>query len=311
MKKILFFVLINVFVFQFAFAQQTEVQIKGEISEIKEGAKYEVLLNRDFAEFSKAGHQQNELVRYQSVVSKNNAEIASMKMKIEEASKERRFKTMSDLNKELTQILDNAQGELDDIINNNRGTALSAYLLTNGLAMMSADAMETNFAKLNENEKKSQPGKIYQSMIGGLRKIDINSVAPDFTLPDMDGDSHSLHALEGKLKLIDFWASWCGPCRKENPNMISIYNDFKDKGLLIVGVSLDDNRNAWVKAVETDGLTWLQLSALSGYNDDVVKRYNIDAIPTIYILDANNKIVAKNLSGDKLREFVANYLNNN
>lgn len=112
MKKILFFVLINVFVFQFAFAQQTEVQIKGEISEIKEGAKYEVLLNRDFAEFSKAGHQQNELVRYQSVVSKNNAEIASMKMKIEEASKERRFKTMSDLNKELTQILDNAQGEL-------------------------------------------------------------------------------------------------------------------------------------------------------------------------------------------------------
>ena len=112
MKKILFFVLINVFVFQFAFAQQTEVQIKGEISEIKEGAKYEVLLNRDFAEFSKVGHQQNELVRYQSVVSKNNAEIASMKMKIEEASKERRFKTMSDLNKELTQILDNAQGEL-------------------------------------------------------------------------------------------------------------------------------------------------------------------------------------------------------
>lgn len=93
--------------------------------------------------------------------------------------------------------------------------------------------------------------------------------------------------------------------------MISIYNDFKDKGLLIVGVSLDDNRNAWVKAVEADGLTWLQLSALSGYNDDVVKRYNIDAIPTIYILDANNKIVAKNLRGDKLREFVANYLNNN
>lgn len=123
--------------------------------------------------------------------------------------------------------------------------------------------------------------------------------------------NHSLHALEGKLKLIDFWASWCGPCRKENPNMISIYNDFKDKGLLIVGVSLDDNRNAWVKAVEADGLTWLQLSALSGYNDDVVKRYNIDAIPTIYILDASNKIVAKNLRGDKLREFVANYLNNN
>lgn len=152
MKKILFFVLINVFVFQFAFAQQTEVQIKGEISEIKEGAVLLLvqkpsrldtlaravigedgfLLKADLdeacvasmvldgygggfvmiAEFSKAGHQQNELVRYQSVVSKNSAEIASMKMKIEEASKERRFKTMSDLNKELTQILDNAQGEL-------------------------------------------------------------------------------------------------------------------------------------------------------------------------------------------------------
>lgn len=282
----------------------------GTVMIVEPGANYEMLMYRDYTNFNQSGRQQEELTRYQAIVADNNAKIAELRSKIDDAERERKFKTKSELTKDLNQLLDSAQSELSEIIEQNRGTVLSTYLITNGLRMANIEELESIYSKLNDEEKKNQAGGIYEAMIAGIKKIEVNSIAPDFILPDVDGNKHSLHSIQGKLKIMDFWASWCGPCRKENPNMVALYNDFKSKGLTIVGVSLDDNRASWIRAIETDGLEWLQLSSLKGFHDNVAKSYNIEEVPTILILDSNNRIIAKNLRGKKLREFVTEYLDN-
>ena len=144
--------------------------------------------------------------------------------------------------------------------------------------------------------------------IQALEGVDVNAVAPDFTLQTPEGEDVALYDVKGKLKIIDFWASWCGPCRMENPNMVKLYAEFKDKGLSVISVSLDEKKDKWVEAIKKDGLTWLHLSDLKGWQGDVIKKYNIDAVPTIFVLDENNRIIAKNLRGEKLKAFVSERL---
>jgi thiol-disulfide isomerase/thioredoxin len=102
--------------------------------------------------------------------------------------------------------------------------------------------------------------------------------------------------------LVDFWASWCGPCRAENPNVVKAYNRFKDKNFTILGISLDDSRDKWVRAIEKDQLTWQQVSDLKGWQNEVAKLYGIRAIPQNYLLDPKGKIIGKNLRGEALEK---------
>ena len=161
---------------------------------------------------------------------------------------------------------------------------------------------------LGANAKATEPGKNISERIQKLSAVAVGKVAPDFTLNTPDGKPLSMHSIKGKVKLIDFWASWCGPCRGENPHVVEIYKEYHPKGLEIFGVSLDNNKEAWVKAIADDGLVWKHGSDLKGWQSAPAQLYSVSGIPHTVLLDENNKIIAKNLRGDELKQKIAELL---
>lgn len=136
----------------------------------------------------------------------------------------------------------------------------------------------------------------------------VNKLAPDFSLPDTQGQEVALSSLKGKYVLVDFWASWCAPCRKENPNVVAAYSKFKDKNFTILGVSLDSDKDAWLKAIKDDKLNWQHVSDLKQWESIVVPLYQIEGIPFNVLLDPTGKIIASDLRGDELGKKLAEVL---
>jgi peroxiredoxin len=158
-----------------------------------------------------------------------------------------------------------------------------------------------SFSLLGERAKRS----LYGKKIAEYQRISLKTgigATPDFALADTAGKTLRLSDLKGKYVLVDFWASWCAPCRKENPNVVEAYKKFHDKGLDIVGVSLDTKKDAWLKAINHDGLTWFHVSDLKGWDGNIEKELGIKVVPTNFLLDKNGKVIAKNLREEALQK---------
>lgn len=172
---------------------------------------------------------------------------------------------------------------------------------------------ELELIKYSEEIKSKFPNnRAVQSFVAkmaGLKTVSVGQAAPDFKLSNPGGTQIKLSDYKGKYVLLDFWASWCGPCREENPNIVKQHAAFKDKGFDVLGVSLDDNKGDWMKAIQYDNLQWGHVSDLKRWDSKVAALYKVDGIPASFMIDPSGKIVAKNLRGADLENFLRKTLN--
>lgn len=170
--------------------------------------------------------------------------------------------------------------------------------------VVDAAVEEPLFKKLSKSVRESDEGKAFAGRIEKAKKLAVGQPAPVFAQPDTSGKMVSLADYKGKYVLIDFWASWCGPCRAENPNVLKAYNKFKDQNFTVLGISLDTEkaRAAWIKAIQDDAMPWMQLSELKGWESAAAILYDVHAIPQNYLIDPLGNIIAKNVRGQKLHE---------
>ena len=225
--------------------------------------------------------------------------------------------TMNRLQKEYKKIGDENEKRSIEFIKKNPKAYINIFIMKQMLQMSSMEKAELKklFDSLDADIKKTKDGKELTETFDkiaeqekSMANVAIGKMAPDFSAPSPEGQLISLKQSLGKVTIIDFWASWCGPCRRENPSVVAMYNELHSKGLNIIGVSLDDDAATWKEAITADKLTWTQVSKLQKWEDPIAKLYGVGSIPATFILDASGKIVAKDLRGAELKAKVTELL---
>ena len=198
-----------------------------------------------------------------------------------------------------------AKDNLRLFIKNHPKSAISGYIINfeYNNPQVKIEELEEVVGYLDKSIKQTKFGKMAQKRLDGIKGTTVGYPAINFSQKSPDGKSISLSDYKGKkYVLVDFWASWCGPCRAENPNVVAAYTKFKDKGFTVLGVSFDQNKDQWMAAVQKDNLTWDQVSDLKGWGNEVGKMYGITSIPQNLLIDKDGKILGKNLRGPALEE---------
>ena len=201
-------------------------------------------------------------------------------------------------------ILESSNKTMAEVIKKN--TSMFASIMA--IQSLDPDKYFDLFIELDKNLYKKYPSNqnvlMFHEIVSKSMALGEGKEAPEINLPDVNGNPLALSSLRGKIVLIDFWASWCGPCRKEMPNVVKAYNKFKDKGFEIYGVSLDQDKDKWVGAIKDEGSTWPQVSDLKYWECEAARAYNVQGIPFAVLIDKNGKIIDKNLRGEDLEKAI-------
>lgn len=272
---------------QYIYLENKPISITGSKADIKnikiEGSQS----HSDFVEFNKI---------FNPLIAELNGFAALIQKEENEKKKENLFK-------QYDSVVKKVNAEVGKFVEAKKSSYVSAFLLSVS-AQVLADpiTMEQRYNTLSDEVKSSEIGKSLASNIAYFKVGAVGTDEIDFTQNDVEGKPVKLSSFKGKYVLLDFWASWCKPCRMENPNVVKVYNKFKDKNFTIVGVSLDQSKDAWVKAIQADRLTWNHVSDLQQWNNAAAQMYHIQSIPGNFLIDPNGKIVARDLRGEDLEK---------
>lgn len=216
---------------------------------------------------------------------------------------------VASLRDEYIELQDEAKKFELDYARENPNALISALIIDKVLTTktLPEDEVKVLFEALTPEIKETTVGKKIAEKLGKAKSTAIGAKAPNFSAPTPDGQELALNEVLGRATIVDFWAAWCRPCREENPNVVAVYNKYHEKGLNILGVSLDRKAEDWKKAIKDDGLLWNHVSNVN-YFDEIAQLYNVDAIPATFILDENGVIVAKDLRGPELEKKIAEML---
>lgn len=256
----------------------------------------------------KAGPLQMVFQDYTKALKENRMEMNKLYPAYQKAKKDNNQAEIDRLEKELTVKSDAFEATENKIQENNATNLLGIYFVVNKVYYYDYEKLKGILEKTDANTKKSEVYKNLQVRLDKMDKVRVGSMAPDFTLPTPEGKMISLSQFRGKVLVVDCWASWCGPCRAENPNMVALYNANKDKNFTILGVSLDRDKDKWVKAIADDKLAWNHVSDLKFWQSMICDLYVISAVPETILIDKDGKIAARGLRGEELKAKVAELL---
>lgn len=269
------------------FMEPSYISLSGSLDKL---SKAEIIGSKSHDEFSRI-NTKIESVYAEQEKFYNAMDIANMS-----GDKEK----LDSLSKEMEKIYSRVENMVKEYADKNPNSYAAPFVVMNNVFYMDPLIYSPIYTKFSSEVKNSSFGKALGKKIEVLAKTATGKQAPDIVGKDPQGNEISLINVKGKVTLIDFWASWCGPCRKENPNVVKIYAKYHDKGFNIFGVSLDEDARAWQMAIEKDGLTWNHVSDLKGWQSSYAKDYGVQAIPQTILIDAEGKIIARNVFGDEL-----------
>ena len=273
------------------------------------GHTYEAYLSNGNDSYIRGEGLQADWLRYLNNIQTISTRRDSLQQIFEQLKAQSKFRSASAANDRLEAYRKESGEQIRQFLAS-RDDVLKAYIVYTFTCQNELDAAGSleQYADLGPQAQKSIYGQMLAQRAKRLDAATTGKPAPDFTLDTPDGKSITLSSVEARIKIVDFWASWCGPCRLNNPKLKEIYAAYKDKGLEIIGVSLDTDKRRWTDAVAKDGLPWIQVSSLKGWKCPIASLYGVSVVPAMFVIDASNNIIATGLKGDALEQFIARTL---